>query len=135
MAYIYASTDSSELEKLIDPHKKESHIYNDLEIVEVNPELQERIGFMPMSSAEIKGMFSIKELRHLAENLVKAGLFAAVESGGRIDTYIPEDLLHRNKILSISLSNKFGREYGIGLSDAAFNLILYSNNPNAIREF
>ena len=133
MAYLYASTDTVELRELIDPQRKNGHTYHDLGI-DGEKELLERFGFKPMCSAKINRAFSIKAIKSLAENLVKSGLCAGIESDGKVESYVPNDMEHRSKILSLSLYNANRWRYGIGLSEAAHNLFLYSNNPNTIRK-
>ena len=133
MTYFYITTDASEAEELIEHtelEQKPKYGYHDIEISQ-GQEIAKRIGFRPMCSVEVNDTMSARGLEAIATSLVKEGLFVAVEGNKGIQKYIPSDAKEREELVKLSLQKT---ELVRGVNSSLY-LLLYSNNPNKIREF
>jgi hypothetical protein len=134
MAHLYLTTDAFEAETLIEDTPAEGepqHKYYDIDIKHGN-ELAGRVGFNPMCSVELNPNTSDRAMEIIAGELVKHGLLVATESNGTIRTYSPADLEFRERLVQLAVQKPLS---WAGIEDGSFNLMLYSNGPNQIREF
>ncbi len=134
MAHLYVTTDAFEAEILIEHTevgKVAKHKYHDIESL-YEEDLVKKLGFNPMCSVEMNGSISTRELDSVATRLVKEGLYVATEMNGSVQKYIPKDVETRTEIVKFAMQKEYGRKFGV---DSAFCLLMYSNDPNMIREF
>lgn len=84
-----------------------------------------------MSSVEMNGRISVRELDVVATRLVKKGLYVTTEINGRMQKYIPNDAEARSEMVKLAIQKGRGIMFG---RDPTLCLLAYSNNPNRIRE-
>jgi len=130
MRFLYVSTDTQEVKKLIDPWDSKRYQHNHMDIKD-GEELAKRIGFNPMSSVTFKENIPYKTIEAIAIKLSNFGLFTVIDSPGNIQKVFPKDMEARNEILTLALQEK---DYLKRNSKKADYLFLYSNNPNQIRK-
>jgi hypothetical protein len=130
MKFLYVSTDSQEIKKLIDPWNSKRYRYNNLDIKD-GEELAKRIGFNPMSSITFDRNISYKTIEAIAVKLSNLGLFTVIDSPEKIQKVFPKDINSKNEIIKLALQEENSQ---IKYSKKAHYLFFYSNNPNQIRK-
>ncbi len=129
MARIYVSTDASEAQALLDPRRTKGYIYHGLEY-EDGERVKARIGFHPLCSIEWKASPSHKIPQTIAADLVKVGLFVAIETEEGIERCIPEDRETRDLLCQLAIRP----DNRINNGQAHQFMFFYSNRPSQIRE-
>ena len=135
MTFIYVTTDSFEAQELIEALKdgqKPKHTYH-----EIDPDhgkaLADRVGFNPMTSIELHSKTSPMEIGGIVQKLLSHGFFVSVERNGSVESQYPDNLHFRNALVMAAFRKGPDRFGGV-FSQASFNVLLYSNQPDRINE-
>ena len=134
MPKLYITTDEFEAEELIENsqvNQEPQHEYHEIDMAH-GEDLAKELGFNPMTSVEFNGNVSEKRLNKIATKLVKKSLYVATEINGNMKRYLPNDAKEREDMVKLAMQKEYGRRFGV---EPAFSLLMYSNNPNEIRDF
>jgi len=129
MIFLYLSTDEFEAEGLVDPDDNLGFICSDMPIGH-GEILKKSLGFNPMCSIDLGNAVNAKRARSMAVDLVKQGLFVAMDDDGKIETFMPKDLPLRNALVELALRKRPDHVWKD--DQPAYFLLKYSNNPYAI---